>query len=275
VRKSPAERKYDKLLTRLAGLPSLLVAFSGGADSTFLLAAAKKAVSGRLLAVTVRSPAFPTRDAEHADATARLLEVEHKFMNSRMVENESFRANPTDRCYYCKYTIGTELLRLARKEGLAAVAEGTTADELLGHRPGAMAVQELELLSPLAEMGLTKEEVRELARREDVPNFDRPPGTCLATRFPYGSEITEGKLRDVEAVEQTIYDLGFRDVRCRHHGEFARIELDPKEIPRSTIASIRKRIASKIHELGFKFATLDLDGYRTGSMGDDTEKKGR
>ncbi len=263
---SPAERKYERLLARLEKLPSLLVAFSGGADSTFLLAAAQKAVPGRVLAATARSPAFPARDVEHAEATARILTAEQTFVDSAVTEDATFLANPPDRCYYCKKILFAELKRLAEKERIAAVADGTTADELEGHRPGARAARELGIISPLAEVNLTKKEVRSLARDNGVPNFDQPQSACLASRFPTGEVITAEKLKTVEEAEQTLADLGFHQIRCRYYGPCARIELDVKEIPRAAKAEVGARVTAKLHELGFKFVTLDLDGYRAGSV---------
>lgn len=265
--KTPTEKKYDELVARLRRLPSLLVAFSGGTDSTFLLATAKKAVPGPVLAVTARSPAYPARELEHAQATARVLGAELTLTDSQETEDPSFRANPPDRCYYCKRGLFGQLWELARERGIAAVADGTTADELEGHRPGARAARELGVLSPLAEAGLTKEEVRHLARENGVPNFDRPQSACLASRFPVGVEITVEKLKLIEDAEQVLVNLGFRQIRCRYHGPFVRIELDPKEIPRAATDAVRGRIASELHRLGFKFVTLDLDGYRSGSTG--------
>jgi uncharacterized protein len=263
---SPAERKYERLLARLGKLPSLLVAFSGGADSTFLLATAQKAVRGRVLAVTARSPAYPSRELEHAQATARILGAEHAIIDSHEAEDPTFRANPPDRCYYCKLSLFGEFKRFADENDLAAVADGTTADELEGHRPGAAAARELGIISPLAEVGLTKEEVKWLARENGVPNFERPRSACLASRFPYGEEITLEKLKLIEDAEEILADLGFQQIRCRFHGSTVRIELDAKELPRATKPGIRERITAGLRELGFKFVTLDLDGYRTGSM---------
>jgi uncharacterized protein len=262
-----AEKKYDELLARLAKLPSLLVAFSGGADSTFLLGTAQKAVPGRVLAVTARSPAYPAREVEHAQATARILGAELLLVDSHETDDPAFRANPPDRCYYCKHALFEQLRGLARQGGFAAVADGTTADELEGHRPGAGAARELGILSPLAEAGLTKEEVRRLARDNGVPNFDRPQSACLASRFPFGEEITTEKLKLIEDAEEALVDAGFRQIRCRYYGSTVRIELDKKEIAHATEERIRKRVTAALHRLGFRFVTLDLDGYRTGSMG--------
>lgn len=266
MKKTAAEKKYDRLVARLAGFPSLAVAFSGGTDSTFLLATAQKSVPGRVLAVTIRSPAFPAREADHAEATARVLGAEHVFLDSEIAGHEPFRKNPPDRCYYCKEFLFRELKRFAAQENIADVAEGTTADELEGHRPGAKAARELGIRSPLAEEGITKEEVHSLARSYGVPNFDRPPSACLATRFATGEEITVEKLKLVEDAEQALANLGFRQIRCRYYGPFARIELDIKEIPRAAADGVRKRIAAELHRLGFEFVTLDLDGYRSGTM---------
>jgi len=266
VKKTAAENKYDRLVARLAELPSLAVAFSGGTDSTFLLATAQKAVPGRVLAITVRSPAFPKREVDHAEATARILRAEHVFLDSGVAEYGPFRINPADRCYYCKEFLFGELKAFAAQEDIADVADGTTADELEGHRPGARAAEELGILSPLAEAEITKDEVRHLARDYGVPNFDRPPSACLATRFATGEEITIEKLKLVEDAEQVLVNLGFHQVRCRYHGPFIRIELDPKELPHAAVDGVRKRIAQELHRLGFEFVTVDLDGYRSGTM---------
>jgi uncharacterized protein len=274
VVKTAVEKTYDRLVARLADLPSLVVAFSGGTDSTFLLATAQKAVRGRVLAVTVRSPAFATREVEHAEATAHVLRAEHVFLDSGVAAYGPFRINPPDRCYYCKEYIFRELKRFAEKQNVEDVADGTTADELEGHRPGARAAAELGVLSPLAEVGLTKEDVRRLARDNGVPNFDRPPSACLATRFATGEEITAEKLKLIGDAEQVLANLGFRQIRCRFHGPFVRIELDPKELPRAAEAAVRGRIAEELHRLGFTFVTLDLDGYRSGSMGPAADDAG-
>ncbi len=260
------DEKYNTLLARLGELPSLLVAFSGGADSTFLLATAQIAVAGRVLGVTARSPAYAAREAENAEVTAHLLGAEHKYITSAECDLPAFRDNPPDRCYYCKQSLFGDLKKLAAEENIAAVADGTTADELLGHRPGARAGKEAGVLSPLAEAGLTKKEVRRLARENGVPNFDRPAMACLASRFPHGEEITVAKLKVVEEAEQLLADLGFRQFRCRWHGAFARIELGPEEIARGATPKVRARVVAKLHELGFTYVTLDLDGYRAGSM---------
>jgi uncharacterized protein len=269
--KTALEMTYDRLVARLADLPSLVVAFSGGTDSTFLLATAQKAVRGRVLAVTVRSPAFATREADHAEATAHVLRAEHVFLDSGVAGYGPFRINPPDRCYYCKEYILRELKRFAAQKNINDVADGTTADELEGHRPGARAAAELGVMSPLAEVGLTKEDVRQLARDNGVPNFDRPPSACLATRFATGEEITTEKLKLIGEAEQVLANLGFRQIRCRYHGPFVRVELDRKEIPRAATEAVRGRIAAGLHRLGFKFVTLDLDGYQSGSMGPTSE----
>jgi len=260
-----AER-FDALCRRLQEAPSLLVAFSGGADSTFLLATALKEVPGRVLAVTARSAAHPAREIENAEVTAHILGAEHRVVATAETDDPNFRANGPERCYHCKCSLLGDFLELAREEKLAAVADGTTADELLGYRPGARAAAELGVLSPLAEAGLTKEDVRLLARENGVPNFDRPPTACLATRFPCGEEITPEKLRIIEDAEQTLADLGFRQIRCRYHGETARVEVGPKEVARAAVPEVRRYLVARLHQLGFKYVTLDLDGYRTGSM---------
>jgi uncharacterized protein len=261
-----AEKKYAELLARLRDFPSLLVAFSGGADSTFLLATALKAVRGRVLALTARSPAHPSRELEHAQATARILHAEHAIIDTHEVDDATFRANAPDRCYHCKRSLFGEFLDYAAENGLAAVVDGTTADELEGHRPGAGAARELGIISPLAEVDLTKAEIKWLARENGFPNFERPRSACLATRFPYGEEITLDKLKLVEDAEEVLADLGFKQIRCRFFGSTVRVEVDLKEIHRATRADIRGRITARLRGLGFEVVTLDLDGYRTGSM---------
>ncbi len=265
------EDKYEQFQRGLRTLPSLVIAFSGGADSTFLLASARRVIDGRVLGVTARSPAYASREAEHAEATAHLLGAEHVFIDSAETEDPAFRANPPDRCYYCKKTLFAELQQLARREGIAGVADGTTADELRGHRPGARAAREFGVLSPLAAAGLTKADVRQLGRKHGVPNFDRPQTACLASRFPYGEEITPAKLKAVEAAEDALAELGFRQMRCRHHGPVARVEVDAAELERALTPDICQRIARRLHELGFLYVALDLDGYRPGSMDEALE----
>lgn len=258
--------KYDKLKADLATYPSLLVAFSGGADSTFLLAVARKAVPGRVLAVIGSSPSFAKLELEHAEATAELIGAEYKVVATHELNDSAYTANPPDRCYYCKLHLMQSFLAVAQEEGLAAVAEGTTTDELEGHRPGARAIAELGVLSPLAGAGLHKDDVRALARKYNIPNFDRPAMACLASRFPVNVEITVERLKVLEEAEALLADLGFRFYRCRWHGELARIELGPKEMARAALPEVRRRIVAKLHSLGFTFVTLDLDGYRVGSM---------
>lgn len=259
-----AKEKSARLRAQLEALPSLAVAFSGGADSTFLLASAMEVVKGKVLAMTVTSPVHARREIEHAQMTARLLKAEWRAVEAPVMDADGFRANGRERCYYCKLVLLRRVREAARGEGVEVVAEGTTADELLTCRPGARAVEELGVISPLATAGLTKDDVRFLARLQGVPNFDRPPNSCLATRIPGGEAITPEKLAQVEAAEDALIQLGFRQVRCRLFAGAARIELGAKEIERAATPDVRRALLRELRDLGFSYVVLDLEGYRSG-----------
>ena len=262
-----AKAKFERLHSRLAALPSLAVAFSGGADSTFLLASAIRAVPGKVVAFTISSPAHAARELEHAQMTVQVLKADWRVIPSGVTDIDPFRANGPDRCYHCKLFILQELITAARKEGVDAVAEGTTADELLTPRPGTRAVRELGVLSPLADAGLTKKEVRHLARLHGVPNFDRPANPCLATRIPTGEPITAEKLGRVARAEEVLSDAGFRQIRCRLFADGVRIELGEKEIERAASPEVRRVLMERLREIGFCYVVLDLGGYRAGGAG--------
>ncbi|UCE26975.1 MAG: ATP-dependent sacrificial sulfur transferase LarE [Candidatus Coatesbacteria bacterium] len=262
-----AEKKYIRLTEALAAYPSLLVAYSGGADSSFLLATAAERVDGRVLAVTARSPLHPPHEEEAAETGARYLGVEHVFVKTDEMENPAFRLNPRERCYICKSGLMKRLVALAAEENLSAVAEGTTADEASGVRPGLRACRELSVESPLLDVGFTKADVRCLGRELGVPGWDAPPSGCLATRIPYDTELTVGLLERVSEAEALIRSLGVKQVRVRTYPDgLARVEVEPGDFQVVTESANARKIRDRLREIGYRYITLDLDGFRSGSM---------
>jgi len=262
-----AEKKYKRFIDGMSRYPSLLVAYSGGADSSFLLAAAVENVPGKVLAVTGRSPLHAAHEEEAAAAGAFYLGAEHVFIETDEMENPAFRLNPKDRCYVCKLGLMKRLKTLAARDGLAAVAEGTTADEAAGVRPGLRACRDLGIASPLLDAGLTKAEVRRIGRELGVPGWDAPPGGCMATRIPYDTELTVGLLERVAEAEAYIRALGVKQVRVRTYPDgLARIELEPEDFVVISEPSAARKVRERLRELGYRYVTLDLDGFRSGSM---------
>ena len=258
------EAKLDRLRTLLRETGSAAVAFSSGVDSTFLLRVAHEELGARVVAVTVRSRTFPKRELDEAVAFCRAEGVRHEIIDSDELSVPGFAGNPPDRCYHCKKAIFGRIIELAQANGLAAVLEGSNVDDDGDYRPGRRAIKELGVRSPLHDAGLTKAEIRELSKKMCLPTADKPSFACLASRFPYGEEITEERLQRVERAEQYLKDLGFGQVRVRSHGELARIELCSADIPKAV--DQREKIHAALKELGFAYVALDLLGYRTGSM---------
>ena len=248
----------------LQGLGSALVAFSGGADSALLLRLASEHVPGRVLAVTAVSPLHP--DGSHAVEVARALGAEHRIVEVDPLADEAFRGNPPDRCYICKHRIFSAMFALARDEGLAHVIEGSNVDDLDEFRPGRRALTELGARSPLIEAGLAKADVRALSRELDLPTAARVSDTCLATRFPYGVELTHEALDRACRAEAILRPLVDGPLRVRVHGGTARIEVDPTQIPRISNPKVGARLDEQLRGLGFEQVTVDLAGYRSGSM---------
>jgi uncharacterized protein len=256
--------KAERLLEIIAERQSVLVAFSGGVDSSVLLAAAVEAAPGRVLAVTASSPIHPAFELETARKVAGALGAEHRVVNTGEMDDPVFTSNPADRCYHCKKALFAGMKEMARAEGLGAVLEGSTVTDLSDFRPGEKALAELGILSPLRQADLTKPEVREIAKALGLPVWDRPQAACLASRFPYGTEITVEALARVERMEDGLRALGFRQVRARYHGDLVRIEVEKPDIERTAEAATRDKIVQMARREGFRFVTLDLQGFRSG-----------
>lgn len=257
--------KYRHLVEILRSLDSLLVAFSGGVDSSLLLKAA--ADSGvKVLAVTVDSPIYHRQEINTALKIARKLGVPFRLVKSDDYLREDFKKNDLLRCYHCKLAIFTRLREIARQEGLSAVAEGSNLDDERDYRPGKRALSELGVRSPLKEAGLSKPEIRWLARSFGLPNWDQPANACLATRIPYGQPVELKWLKRIAAGETFMRKIGFSQVRLRHHGELVRIEVWPQELALVISQPNREKIIRRLKKLGWKYVSFDLEGYRTGSL---------
>lgn len=258
--------KYSLLKDNIKKLGSLAVAFSGGVDSTFLLKAAQESIPGKVIAVTIHSPFFPAREANEAEAFARELGVRHIVDVEDNLDMDYFINNPVDRCYYCKKSIFSKIIEIAENNNVEFVADGSNVDDMGDYRPGMKAIKELGIVSPLKEAGMTKEDIRLLSRELGLPTWDKPAYACLASRIPYGEKIDKEKLTMVDKAEQFLMSLGFRQLRVRHHGDMARIEVPSNERQRFFDTELMDKVYEELKKLGFKYAALDLKGYRTGSM---------
>jgi uncharacterized protein len=260
------EAKAAALDARLAALGSVLIAYSGGVDSAFLAVTAARVLGPRVLCVTADSPSYPLRHRELAIGTARAFSLPHEIIRTDEMSRPEYRANEGDRCYYCKQELYTHLATLARDRGFAAVADGSNADDRGDYRPGRQAAREFGVVSPLDDAGLTKAEIRELARRAGMDTWDEPASACLSSRIPYHSEVTVEKLRTIEAAESVVRGLGFRVFRVRHHDTIARLEIAREEMARAFEPGVAAAIDSGLRALGYRHVTLDLRGYRLGSL---------
>lgn len=258
--------KYEKLKDIFRSMGSAAIAFSGGVDSALLVAAAKEALGENAAAVTAVSRSFPKFERREAEEIAEKLGIRHLLCFTDELQLEAFRTNPPDRCYHCKKHIFSQLMEIAEKNGLNAVCEGSNMDDLGDYRPGMRAIAELGVRSPLREAGLYKSEIRILSKEMGLPTWDKPSYACLASRFVYGESITAEGLDRVEQAELYLMELGFRQMRVRVHGTLARIELLPEDLPRMLEEPLRMQVYDKLKSLGFSHVSLDLRGYRMGSM---------
>jgi uncharacterized protein len=261
------ESKLDKLKHLLMEMEHVLVAFSGGVDSMFLVLMAREVLGDRVLAVTVKSTVHPDFELEEARELAEKISVTHRIIESvDLMQDPSFVSNPANRCYLCKKLIFSSLQQLAKKENIRFVIDGSNADDTGDFRPGIKALQALRIRSPLKEVGLTKAEIRQLLKEKGISVWNKPAMACLATRIPYGTPITKEKLYRINEAEKVLRQLGFHHVRVRDHEPVARIEVSSDQIPALLDETINMMIVMKLKTLGYKYVALDLEGYRTGSL---------
>lgn len=260
------QNKLNILKNHIRQMESIAVAFSGGVDSSLLLKVAHEMLKEKTIAVTARSLTYPEREFLEAVDFARKIGIKHVIITSEELDIEGFSDNPVNRCYLCKQELFSKIMEVARENGIKYVVDGSNMDDIGDYRPGMQALKELGVISPLKEAGMGKDDIRTLSKEMGLPAWDKPAFACLSSRFPYGHKITREKLQSVDKAEQYLIDLGFKQVRVRHHGDTARIEVSAHERGKFFDASLMDKIYETFRQLGFVYVTLDLKGYRTGSM---------
>jgi uncharacterized protein len=272
--KGTARLKKETLVKQINKFPSLLVAFSGGVDSSFLLAVAHQVLGDRVTAVTSSSIIYPLREQAKAAEFTKKRNINHIIIESEETKLPEFISNTPDRCYHCKKYLARRLIDLAKEKNIHHIAHAANLDDLNDYRPGIKAAREMGLLSPLIDNSLGKDEIRFLSREMGLETWDKPAMACLASRIPYGSPITAEKLRMIQEAEEVLAEYGFKLFRVRHHGAIARIEVGSTEIGRMTEEALRKRLVERLREIGFTYISIDLEGYIPGSLNRDLEHKG-
>lgn len=267
------EQKFARLRDILKEMQHVIVAYSGGVDSAFLLKVAVDVLGNDAYGVLAVSPTYPSSEYDKAKDLANKIGAKLRIINTREIENEDFVNNPVNRCYFCKSELFNEITRIAKKENLKNMVDGSNYDDLGDHRPGKKALQELNVRSPLQEAELTKNEIRELSKRFGLPTWNKEELACLSSRFPYGEKIEIDKLRMVDQAENFLRDLGFRNIRARHQGKTMKIEVAPQDIKRFFDDDIRQKVISEIKNIGYTYVTVDLEGYRRGSLNEAVSTK--
>jgi len=268
-----ADLKQARLLGRLSELPSVIVALSGGADSAYLAWAAQRALGDRALSITATSPSYSAHDRNIVEEFVRSAGIHHEFVETHEMENPAYRANAADRCFFCKDELFSVLDAIALQRGFAATAYGVNADDTLDFRPGHRAANEHRVLAPLLDAGMRKSDIRSLSQRAGLPTWNRPASACLASRVPYGTEVTPERLGLIERGEAALRKLGFQQFRVRLHDKLARVEIAPDEMTRAVTPEMTSAISRELKRAGFTYVALDLDGYRQGSLNESLSPK--